>query len=406
MKTLEHEIRDVLNRNKNKDIQIDIVELFQMVQEEYFNNFLTEETYEEYEHDLFVQCYFESLEDIFEFVQAVPQTQSQTSPLQRPKGVPDSTKTLKISKQAAEKIVGKTANDNVKKSLARKIATAITKRVGMGAATGAAAGALTGPGAAITTGIGTLVGLGLAAKDAYDIYKNVMGQPKENPKSPERKTPPLPTRRKKPGRPKRKTPRRKTPPLPTRKPEKPKPEKKPEPKPVRPEPEPKPEPKPEKKPEPKPEKKPEPKPAPGPATAPGPVIAPGPATVAPPVTAPRTRTNTKTKRKRRPGSRTEPRRRIFPSFGSGDGFNPKKLNLDHLAVLQMRGSKGSIVRKMVESREDIEATPRFTETDREKIDVVPRAENDLEAANRKRFRMENIKKKIIDESLNIINSRK
>ena len=60
----------------------------------------------------------------------------------------------------------------------------------------------------------------------------------------------------------------------------------------------------------------------------------------------------------------------------------------------------------VESREDIEATPRFTETDREKIDVVPRAENDLEVANRKRFRMENIKKKIIDESLNIINSRK
>jgi len=55
----------------------------------------------------------------------------------------------------------------------------------------------------------------------------------------------------------------------------------------------------------------------------------------------------------------------------------------------------------VESREDIEATPRFTETDREKIDVVPRAENDLETANRKRFRMENIKKKIIDDEFNI-----
>ena len=216
MKTLEHEIRDVLNRNKNKDIQIDIVELFQMVQEEYFNNFLTEETYEEYEHDLFVQCYFESLEDIFE--QAVPQTQSETSPLQRPKGVPDSTKTLKISQQAAEKIAGKAANDNVKKSLARRIATAIAKRVAMGTATGAAAGAITGPGAAITTGIGTLVGLGLAAKDAYDIYKDVMGQPKTDPKVPETDpTPPLP--RRKPGRPTRKTPRRKTPPLPTRKPE-------------------------------------------------------------------------------------------------------------------------------------------------------------------------------------------
>jgi len=55
----------------------------------------------------------------------------------------------------------------------------------------------------------------------------------------------------------------------------------------------------------------------------------------------------------------------------------------------------------VESREDIEATPRFTETDREKIDVVPRAENDLDTANRKRFRMENIKKKIIDDEFNI-----
>ena len=72
-----------------------------------------------------------------------------------------------------------------------------------------------------------------------------------------------------------------------------------------------------------------------------------------------------------------------------------------------RGGEGKVtVTTYKESREDIEATPRFTETDREKIDVVPRAENDLDTANRKRFRMENIKKKIIDESLNIINSRK
>ena len=69
------------------------------------------------------------------------------------------------------------------------------------------------------------------------------------------------------------------------------------------------------------------------------------------------------------------------------------------------GREGKVVITK-ESREDIEATPRFTEKDREKIDVVPRAENDLDTANRKRFRMENIKKKIIDESLNIINSRK
>ena len=82
------------------------------------------------------------------------------------------------------------------------------------------------------------------------------------------------------------------------------------------------------------------------------------------------------------------------------------VDVDHPTETQTRGSGGRIERKMVESREDIEATPRFTETDREKIDVVPRAENDLEAANRKRFRLENIKKKIIDESLNIINSRK
>ena len=82
------------------------------------------------------------------------------------------------------------------------------------------------------------------------------------------------------------------------------------------------------------------------------------------------------------------------------------VDVDHPTETQTRGSGGRITRKMVESREDIEATPRFTETDREKIDVVPRAENDLDTANRKRFRMENIKKKIIDESLNIINSRK
>ena len=70
------------------------------------------------------------------------------------------------------------------------------------------------------------------------------------------------------------------------------------------------------------------------------------------------------------------------------------------------GLQGKKYSYKIESREDIEATPRFTETDREKIDVVPRAENDLDTANRKRFRLENIKKKIIDESLNIINSRK
>ena len=82
------------------------------------------------------------------------------------------------------------------------------------------------------------------------------------------------------------------------------------------------------------------------------------------------------------------------------------VDVDHPTETQTGGSGGRITRKMVESREDIEATPRFTETDREKIDIVPRAENDLDTANRKRFRLENIKKKIIDESLNIINSRK
>ena len=82
------------------------------------------------------------------------------------------------------------------------------------------------------------------------------------------------------------------------------------------------------------------------------------------------------------------------------------VDLDHPTKIQTRGSGGRVEIKMVESREDIEATPRFTEKYREKIDVVPRAENDLDTANRKRFRLENIKKKIIDESLNIINSRK
>ena len=72
--------------------------------------------------------------------------------------------------------------------------------------------------------------------------------------------------------------------------------------------------------------------------------------------------------------------------------------------IQTRGGSDAGVKEIqLESREDIEATPRFTETDREKIDVVPRAENDLETANRKRFRMENIKKKIIDDEFNIRN---
>jgi len=77
------------------------------------------------------------------------------------------------------------------------------------------------------------------------------------------------------------------------------------------------------------------------------------------------------------------------------------VDVDHPTETQTRGSGGRITRKMVESREDIEATPRFTETDREKIDIVPRVENDLETANRKRFRSENIKKKIIDDEFNI-----
>ena len=83
------------------------------------------------------------------------------------------------------------------------------------------------------------------------------------------------------------------------------------------------------------------------------------------------------------------------------------VDIDPLSTIQLRGGSNPGVKTIrVESREDIEATPRFTEKDREKIDVVPRAENDLDTANRKRFRLENIKKKIIDESLNIINSRK
>ena len=97
--------------------------------------------------------------------------------------------------------------------------------------------------------------------------------------------------------------------------------------------------------------------------------------------------------------------------GGGDKKSAEDLargivDVDHPTETETRGPRGSVTKTTVESREDIEATPRFTETDREKIDVVPRAENDLETANRKRFRLENIKKKIIDESLNIINSRK
>jgi hypothetical protein len=97
--------------------------------------------------------------------------------------------------------------------------------------------------------------------------------------------------------------------------------------------------------------------------------------------------------------------------GGGDGATNGHKDVDHSTIIQSHGPRGKTTKIMVdsvivESREDIEATPRFTETDRKKIDVVPRAENDLETANRKRFRLENIKKKIIDESLNIINNKK
>ena len=92
--------------------------------------------------------------------------------------------------------------------------------------------------------------------------------------------------------------------------------------------------------------------------------------------------------------------------GGADGATNGHKDVDHSTITQSHGPRGKTIKIMVdsvivESREDIEATPRFTETDRKKIDVVPRAENDLETANRKRFRLENIKKKIIDESLNI-----
>jgi hypothetical protein len=127
------------------------------------------------------------------------------------------------------------------------------------------------------------------------------------------------------------------------------------------------------------------------------------------------RARVRSKRKNRASPRGRGRGRRFlrrlpsPSNGSSSSGGSSRSSgrtrretEDHGA----RGGEGKVTVITKESREDIEATPRFTETDREKIDVVPRAENDLDTANRKRFRMENIKKKIIDESLNIINSRK
>ena len=101
------------------------------------------------------------------------------------------------------------------------------------------------------------------------------------------------------------------------------------------------------------------------------------------------------------------RRLPSPSNGSSSSGGSSRSSGETERRIERHGDgrEGKVVITK-ESREDIEATPRFTEKDREKIDVVPRAENDLDTANRKRFRMENIKKKIIDESLNIINSRK
>jgi hypothetical protein len=128
------------------------------------------------------------------------------------------------------------------------------------------------------------------------------------------------------------------------------------------------------------------------------------------------RARVKSKRKNRASprgrGRSRNRRRRFlrrpssSSNGSSSSGVSSRSSRGTERRIEMHGDGEGKVVITKESREDIEATPRFTETDREKIDVVPRAENDLDTANRKRFRMENIKKKIIDESLNIINSRK
>ena len=125
------------------------------------------------------------------------------------------------------------------------------------------------------------------------------------------------------------------------------------------------------------------------------------------------RARVRSKRKNRASPRGRGRGRRFlrrlpsPSNGSSSSRVSSRSSGETERTIERHGDgrEGKVVITK-ESREDIEATPRFTETDREKIDVVPRAENDLDTANRKRFRMENIKKKIIDESLNIINSRK
>lgn len=89
------------------------------------------------------------------------------------------------------------------------------------------------------------------------------------------------------------------------------------------------------------------------------------------------------------------------SSSSGVSSRPSR-ETERTIEMHGDGREGKVI-TYKESREDIEATPRFVETDREKIDVVPRAENDLETANRKRFRLENIKKKIIDDEFNIRN---
>lgn len=179
MKNLEHTIRDVVIENKEDNIKIDIIELFHLVQEEYNKIYsINEDVYGKYDHNLFVDEFINCLRDMNESTDPNVKPPNKNAKKKKEEkeerevqqvGVdtgsvlPDSTDVRSPTKITKPKI-------NVLRTLLKGFA----KRA---AVTGAASLA-SGPLAPITAKIGTLINLGLTARDAYKIYRQLSASPK------------------------------------------------------------------------------------------------------------------------------------------------------------------------------------------------------------------------------------
>lgn len=176
MKNLEHTIRNVVIENKEDNIKIDIIELFHLVQEEYNKIYsINEDVYGKYDHNLFVDEFINCLRDMNESTDPNVKPPNKNAKKKKEEkevqqvGVdtgsvlPDSTDVRSPTKPTKPKI-------NVLRTLLKGFA----KRA---AVTGAASLA-SGPLAPITAKIGTLINLGLTARDAYKIYRQLSASPK------------------------------------------------------------------------------------------------------------------------------------------------------------------------------------------------------------------------------------